>query len=142
VLSIGIFFTLMIVGLAGTLPGALYHGLVTHGVPVPVALQVAHLPPVATLFAAFLGYSPVQHLVGPAVLAHLSAHQAAALTGRSFFPTLISAPFASGLHTAFDFAIAACLAAAGMSWLRGGKYHYREEAEPAAAQELKGTKAA
>ena len=53
------------------------------------------------------------------------------LTGRSFFPALISGPFASGLHTAFDFAIGACLAAAGMSWLRGGKYHYREEAEPA-----------
>jgi hypothetical protein len=61
------------------------------------------------------------------------------LTGRSFFPELISGSFASGLHTAFDFAIAACLAAAGMSWLRGGKYHYHEEAEPAApAQELKG----
>jgi MFS family permease len=138
VLSIGVFFTLMIVGLSGTLPGALYHGLVTHGVPVPVALQVAHLPPVATLFAAFLGYSPVQHLIGSAVLAHLPAQQAAVLTGRSFFPALISGPFASGLHTAFDFAIAACLAAAGMSWLRGGKYHYHEEAEPAApAQESK-----
>jgi len=137
VLSIGIFFTLMIVGLSGTLPGALYHGLVTHGVPVPVALRVAHLPPVATLFAAFLGYSPVQHLIGPAVLAKLPAHQAAVLTGRSFFPALISGPFASGLHTAFDFAIGACLAAAGMSWLRGGKYHYRDEAEPAPAQSTK-----
>jgi MFS family permease len=137
VLSIGIFFTLMIVGLSGTLPGALYHGLVTHGVPVPVALRVAHLPPVATLFAAFLGYSPVQHLVGPAVLAHLPASQAAVLTGRSFFPTLISGPFASGLHTAFDFAIAACLAAAAMSWLRGGKYHYREDAAPVPVQTTK-----
>jgi MFS family permease len=128
VLSIGIFFTLMIVGLAGTLPGALYHGLVTHGVPAPVALSAAHLPPVATLFAAFLGYSPVQHLIGASVLAGLPAHQAAVLTGRGFFPALISAPFASGLHAAFDFAIGACLAAAGMSWLRGGKYHYREDA--------------
>ena len=63
--------------------------------------------------------------------------QAAALTGRSFFPSLISGPFASGLHTAFGFAIGACLAAAGMSWLRGGKYHYREEAEPAPAETTK-----
>jgi predicted phage tail protein len=55
------------------------------------------------------------------------------LTGRAFFPALISAPFASGLHAAFVFAIGACLAAAGMSWLRGRKYHYREDAEPAAA---------
>ena len=64
-------------------------------------------------------------LVGASVLAHLPASQAAVLTGRSFFPSLISGPFASGLHTAFDFAIAACLVAAGMSWLRGGKYRYQ-----------------
>jgi MFS family permease len=131
VLSIGIFFTLMIVGLSSTLPGTLYHGLVTHGVPAAVATQAAHLPPVSTLFAAFLGYSPIQHLIGPAVLAHLPAHQAAVLTGRGFFPSLISGPFASGLHAAFDFAIVACLLAAGMSWLRGGKYHYQDETEPA-----------
>jgi MFS family permease len=129
VLSIGIFFTLMIVGLSASLPGTLYHGLLSHGVPETVANAAAHLPPVSTLFSAFLGYSPVQHLVGPAVLARLPAGQAAVLTGRSFFPSLISGPFAHGLHTAFDFAIIACLAAAGMSWLRGGKYHYREEAE-------------
>ena len=135
VLSIGIFFTLMIVGLSASLPGTLYHGLLAHGVPPAVASAAAHLPPVSTLFSAFLGYSPVQHLVGPAVLARLPAHQAAVLTGRGFFPSLISGPFASGLHTAFDFAIGACLAAAGMSWLRGGKYHYREEAErPVPAQ--------
>jgi MFS family permease len=132
VLSIGIFFTLMIVGLSSTLPGTLYHGLVAHGVPAPVAARAAHLPPVSTLFAAFLGYSPVQHLVGPSVLARLPAGQSAVLTGRGFFPALITGPFSSGLHAAFDFAIAACLAAAGMSWLRGGKYHYQEEPSPAA----------
>jgi MFS family permease len=132
VLSIGIFFTLMIVGLSSSLPATLYHGLVAHGVPPAVATTAAHLPPVATLFAAFLGYSPIQHLVGASTLARLPAHQAAVLTGRGFFPALISAPFASGLHAAFDFAIAACLLAAGMSWLRGGKYHYQEETEPAA----------
>ena len=131
VLSIGIFFTLMILGLSDTLPATLYHGLVAHGVPSSVATRAAHLPPVSTLFAAFLGYSPIQHLLGPSVLAHLPAGQAAALTGRSFFPALISAPFARGLHAAFDFAIVACLLAAGMSWLRGGKYHYVELAEPA-----------
>jgi MFS family permease len=136
VLSIGIFFTLMIVGLSASLPGTLYHGLLAHDVPANVAAAAANLPPVSTLFSAFLGYSPVQHLVGASVLAHLPAHQAAVLTGRSFFPSLISGPFASGLHTAFDFAIAACLAAAGMSWLRGGKYHYREEPAEAAVPEV------
>jgi hypothetical protein len=74
-----------------------------------------------------LGYDPVDHLLGASTLAHLPAHQAAILTGRSFFPALISRPFADGLHAAFDFSIGACLVAAGMSWLRGGKYHYAED---------------
>ena len=130
VLSIGIFFTLMIVGLSSTLPGALEHGLVAHGVPASAAAAVAKLPPVSILFAAFLGYSPIQHLLGSSVLAHLSAANVRALTGRSFFPHLITAPFRNGLHEAFDFAIAACLVAAGASWLRGGKYVYVERDKP------------
>lgn len=126
VLSIGIFFTLMIVGLAASLPAALFHGLVSHGVPGPVAGKVSHLPPVSTLFAAFLGYNPIQHLVGSPVLTHVSASNRAILTGRQFFPKLISGPFGNGLHVALDFAMVACLIAAGASWLRGGRYVYRE----------------
>jgi MFS family permease len=121
VLSIGIFFTLMIVGLAASLPSALDSGLRAHGVPATTADQVAHLPPVSILFAAFLGYNPIQHLVGPHVLSALSAHDQAALTGAAFFPNLISAPFRSGLHSAFAFAIAACLVGAAASLLRGGR---------------------
>jgi MFS family permease len=119
VLSIGIFFSLMIIGLTSSLPSTLYHGLVAHGVSTPAANRVAHLPPVATLFAAFLGYNPMQHLLGSHVLAQLPAGQSAALQGRAFFPSLISAPFRSGLHAAFDFAIGACLVAAAASWSRG-----------------------
>ncbi|HZD66819.1 MAG TPA: MFS transporter, partial [Acidimicrobiales bacterium] len=136
VLSIGIFFTLIIVGLSATLPGTMYQGLVAHGVPSAAAHRVASLPPVASLFAAFLGYNPIQNLLGQTgVLGHLPHAQAAYLTGRSFFPRLISPPFAKGLHEAFDFAIAACLVAAGASWLRGGKYVYQEPDLPGAAQE-------
>jgi MFS family permease len=130
VLSIGVFFTLMIIGLSSTLPGALYHGLLDHGVPKTAAQQAAGLPPVTSLFAAFLGYSPVQHLLGNSVLLHLSPANQAALNARGFFPSLISKPFRNGLHAAFDFAVLACLVAAGASWLRGGKYIY---AEPASA---------
>jgi MFS family permease len=119
VLSIGIFFTLMIVGLASSLPHALSTGLESHGVPSATANQVAHLPPVSILFAAFLGYNPIQHLVGPHVLGALSAHDQAALTGSAFFPNLISDPFRTGLHSAFAFAIAACLIGAAASLLRG-----------------------
>jgi MFS family permease len=126
VLSIGIFFTLMIIGLSSTLPGALYHGLVEHGIAKAAARQAAALPPVTSLFAAFLGYSPVQHLIGAPALAHLSAANRHALNGRGFFPSLISRPFENGLHAAFDFAIVASLVAAAASWLRGGKYVFSE----------------
>jgi MFS family permease len=119
VLSIGIFFTLIIVGLSSSLPASLYHGLVAHGVSNSAALRVSHLPPVSTLFAAFLGYNPVQHLVGSSVLSHLGTSQQGTLTGRSFFPTLIVTPFRSGLHAALDFAIVASLLAAAASWTRG-----------------------
>ncbi len=120
VLSIGIFFTLLIVGLSSSLTTSLDHGLMAHGVSAGVAAQVSHLPPVSTLFAAFLGYNPVQHLVGTQVLSHLTVAQQATLTGHSFFPSLIAAPFRNGLHAALDFAIVASLLAAAASWTRGG----------------------
>jgi MFS family permease len=125
VLSIGIFFSLLIVGMSSGLPGALYTGLHAHGVPAAEASKIAHLPPVASLFAAFLGYNPIQQLLGPG-LAHLPHAQAAILTGRSFFPHLMSAPFSAALSTAFTFSFIACLIAAAASWLRGGKYHHFE----------------
>ena len=124
VLSIGVFFTLMIAGLSSTLPRAVSTGLTAQGVPAAIAGHAAHLPPVSILFAAFLGYNPVQHLLGPQVLGLVSAQSRAMLTGRSFFPGLISAPFESGLHKAFIFAITACLIAAAASLMRGGRYHY------------------
>jgi MFS family permease len=126
VLSVGIFFTLMIVGLSASLPSTLYGGLTAHGVPPATAHQVAALPPVSILFAAFLGYNPIQHLVGPHVLGALSAPDRAALVGRGFFPHLISGPFENGLHAAFSFAILACLVAAAASLLRGGHYRHGE----------------
>ena len=127
VLSIGVFFTLMILGLASNLPHTLASGLQAHGVPAATAAGAAHTPPVSVLFAAFLGYNPVEHLLGPHVLASVSAANHAALTGRSFFPQLISGPFRTGLHEAFLFAIIACLIAAAASLMRGGTYHYVEQ---------------
>jgi MFS family permease len=129
VLSIGIFFSLMILGLASTLPGTLNHGLAAQGVPRADAARISHLPPVGLLFASFLGYNPMQQLLGP-VLPHISHAHAAYLTGRTFFPRLMSQPFSDGLHEAFDFAIAACLVAAAASWLRGGKYVHGMDEEP------------
>src|ERR1700727_1318923 len=99
VLSVGIFFTLMIIGLSADLPHTLSAGLEAHGVPAGTANQIGNLPPVSVLFAAFLGYNPIQHLAGAHVLAALPAHAQALLTGRAFFPALISEPFRNGLHT-------------------------------------------
>jgi MFS family permease len=122
VLSIGIFFSLMIIGLSGSLSGALHAGLIAHGVPAATATRISHLPPVSTLFAAFLGYNPIKSLLGTHLLGSLPHAQATVLTGRGFFPHLISAPFSSALFAAFTFAAAACLIAALASLLRGGKY--------------------
>jgi MFS family permease len=124
VLSIGVFFSLMIVGLSSGLTGTLHDGLVAHGVPAGDATRISHLPPVATLFASFLGYNPVKTLLGPHVLNSLAPADAHALTGRQFFPHLIAGPFHTALDFAFAFAIVACLVAAVASLLRGGKYHH------------------
>ncbi|MGD0748260.1 MAG: MFS transporter [Acidimicrobiales bacterium] len=121
VLSIGIFFTLIIVGLSDHLPTALVSGLTAHGVPEATAQSISHLPPVSTLFAAFLGYNPAGHLLGPHVLSQLSPSQRATVTGERFFPSLITNSFKDGLHTAFNFAIVMCLLGAACSWTRGGK---------------------
>ena len=91
VLSIGIFFSLMIVGLSTSLPGAMDHGLVAQGVPAADAARIAHLPPSGVLFASFLGYNPMQQLLGP-TLHQIPAHNAAYLTGPTFFPHLIAQP--------------------------------------------------
>jgi hypothetical protein len=99
-------------------------GLVAHGVPPADASRISHLPPVATLFASFLGYNPMKTLLGPHVLHGLPAGQANVITGREFFPHLISSPFHTALVYAFVFAIVACGIAAVASLLRGGKYHY------------------
>ena len=132
VLSIGIFFTLMILGLSATLPHALQSGLVAEGVKASKAAQVSHLPPVGSLFAAFLGYNPMQQLLSH-VGVHLNGAHAAYVTGRSFFPKLISGPFEHGLREAFGFAAGMCLVAAVASFLRGGKYVHRDEPELAEA---------
>jgi MFS family permease len=118
VLSVGIFFSLMVAGLSGTLPSALSGGLIGQGIPAAAAHQISHLPPIGVLFAAFLGYNPMRQLLGP-LLGHLPAGHAAYVTGRQFFPHLITSPFHSGLGVAFGFAIAANVIAAIASLLTG-----------------------
>jgi EmrB/QacA subfamily drug resistance transporter len=127
-LSIGIFFSLMIAGLASSLPKTLTSGLTAQGVPAGVASQVSHLPPVSTLFAALLGYNPVQNLLAPSgVLSRLPAHNAAVLTGRQFFPHLIADAFHHGLVIVFTAAAIMSVTGALVSMLRGKQFYYDDQ---------------
>jgi len=119
VLSMGVFFSLMIAGLAGSMPHTLYAGLTAQGVPAGAANTIANLPPVGVLFAAFLGYNPIAHLLGPQILGQLPAANAATLTGRSFFPHLVAQPFHNGLIVVFSMAIGLSVVAAVASLIRG-----------------------
>jgi len=128
VLSMGLFFTIVTLGLAARLPSHLYRGLVAAGVAPGAARLVANEPPIGSLFSAFLGYNPIKELLGPTgALQHLSPHQAAYITGRSFFPKLIEQPFASGLHLAFSFAAGATAIAIVASAFRGKRYMHVTE---------------
>jgi MFS family permease len=118
VLSIGIFFSLMIVGLSSSLPSTMSSGLISQGIPAASAHTLSHLPPIGVLFSAFLGYNPMKQLLGP-LLAHMPAAHAAYLSGREYFPHLITGPFHSGLGVAFAFAIAANVLAAVASLFTG-----------------------
>jgi MFS family permease len=121
VLSIGVFFSLMVAGLASSLPSTLNSGLTAQGVPAATANGIAQLPPVGTLFAAFLGYNPIGELLGPQVLSQLPPQNAANLTGLEFFPRLISGPFHDGLVIVFWLAIAMAVVGALASLLRSKK---------------------
>jgi MFS family permease len=122
-LSIGVFFSLMIAGLAVSLPKTLTSGLTQHGVPHAIAHQIGSLPPVSSLFATVLGVNPVQHLLASArALSTLPAASQRTLTGREFFPQLISGPFHQGLVVVFVTSAALAAVAAFASLLRGGRY--------------------
>ncbi len=139
VVSIGVFFSLMIAGLAGSLPSTLYRGLVAHDVPAAIATQISHLPPVASLFAALLGYNPMQSLLPASVLRALPASQVQVLTGKEFFPQLISAPFQQGIAVVFLAAAAMAVVAAGASWMRGGRYVHEDAMPELRRAEASGT---
>ena len=126
-LSIGIFFSLMIVGLSASIPGALYHGLISNHVSSHIASSLSHLPAISYLFAAFLGYNPLKTLLGPKVLNSLPHQATIHLTSKHYFPQLIGPPFKHGLIIVLSFAVGTSLVAAAASWLRGGKYIFEDD---------------
>jgi MFS family permease len=128
VLSMGLFFTIVTLGLASRLPSHLYRGLTAAGVAPGAAKLVSSEPPIGSLFSAFLGYNPIKELLGPTgALQHMPAKQVAYITGRSFFPRLMEEPFAGGLHLAFLFAAIATGVALLASAFRGKRYLHQAE---------------
>jgi MFS family permease len=123
-ISMGLFFTFVILGLAANLPSTMYAGLVHVGLPGQFAAKVSQIPPTAALFSAFLGYNPMGHLLPPQVLASLPKSVTSVLLGKHFFPTLVSPAFMSGLHLAFYIAAGMSIVAAAASVLRGERYIY------------------
>ncbi|WP_330257622.1 MFS transporter [Nocardia sp. NBC_00565] len=135
-LSMGIFFSLIVIGLAASLPSALASGLRAQGVSAGAAAQVADLPPVASMFAAFLGYNPIQELLGPTGELAKPGVNADTLTGQEFFPHLLTGPFHTGLIVVFVAAAIMMFLAAVASYFAGDKYTEEHEAELAEADEL------
>jgi EmrB/QacA subfamily drug resistance transporter len=125
--SIGLFFSIVTVGLASALPSTLSTGLIAYGVPAQAATAISHLPPTSALFGAFLGYNPIGVLLPPSVLQAISPAHKAILLGKTFFPNLISAPFMNGLHAVFYISAALCLIGAAASLLRGKRVVYGQE---------------
>jgi MFS family permease len=126
-LSMGLFFTLLVAGLNAKVPAAMLKGLVANGVQAHAAAALAHVPPLGYVFAAFLGYNPLKTLLGPSVLSHLSAAQAAHLTSRAFFPQLIGPAFVSSLAIILTVAVVMSLVAAIASAFRGAKFVHVDE---------------
>jgi len=128
-LSIGVFFSLMIAGLAAKLPSTLTGGLQAHGVSAQAAEAAGQMPPVASLFASFLGFNPIQTILDELdkIGIPLGSPDLHTLTGKTFFPQLMSEPFHHGLIVVFGAAAGMCVLAAIASLVAGGKYVHQEE---------------
>jgi MFS family permease len=125
--SMSLFFSMAIMGLAQRLPQALFSGLVAAGIPTDAATHVAAMPPTGALFAAFLGYNPMQQLLPPAVLANLPETTKSLVLGKQFFPSLMAPAFMASLRLTFYGAAALAFLASIVSFLRGGKYIHEME---------------
>ncbi len=136
VLSIGVFFSLMIVGLTHALPAKMMSGLSAHGVPLAQAHAVASVPAVASLFSSFLGYNPLASLLGSPAAVHVTSQQWAVLTGKSFFPSLIEDPFHHGLVIVFGAAVVMAVVGAVFSALRGTRFVHTEHSLSEHAAEM------
>ena len=137
-LSLVLFFTIVIGGLATGLAGSVSSALAGLGVGAPdgpILANLAQANPTDSLFAAFLGYNPIGTLLAFASTvpgwdsSQITPAIADQLTATGFFPNAIAPAFIAGLRGAFLFAGAITLVGAGISYLRGARYLH-EDQEP------------
>src|SRR4029078_4489274 len=133
--SLGVFFSMLIIGLSSTLPGTLSSGLQSHGLSSQIAGTISHEPPVGSLFAAFLGANPIGNLLGHLPASDLRGADVSTLTSKEYFPQLISGPFHHGLVIVFSVAVVMYLIGAAASLMRGGRYVH-EDLEPVATEDI------
>ncbi len=122
-ISIAIFFTIVLSALSGSLPSALSSAATNANAP-QLATAFKNIPPTGAMFAAFLGYNPVQSILAslPASLVNtLSPTVLANLTSNSFFPNAIAPAFVSALRVAFYIGAGISAVAALISLLRGDR---------------------
>lgn len=130
-LSITVIFSLVTVGLARNLPESLTNGLTSAGIPADAAAKVAELPPTGALFAAFLGYNPLQTLIPPSVINAVSDVTRSTVLSTDFFPSLLSSPFKDGVTVAFLISAALSIVAAIASLAGGCRSVYEVQSAPA-----------
>ncbi len=136
VMSLAVFFSIVTLGLASALPPTLSAGLIHAGLPAAPANAISHLPPIAALFGAFLGYNPMKTLIPGQVLNLLPASSQSLILGKTFFPNLISGPFMVGLQGVFYLSAGLCLLSAIASLFRGKRFVYTEPEDATSLESL------
>jgi len=123
-LSMAVFFTIVLVGLATGLSGSVHSALSSAGVPEPYLSQFTNLVasnPTGALFGAFLGQNPMAAFV-PFLPTTLQQQLGPTLLARPFFPNAVAPSFLHGIDLAFAVSAGLTALAAVVSLLRGGRY--------------------
>jgi MFS family permease len=119
--SLAVFFSIVLIALAASLPPALASAVTNAGAP-QLAPVFKNIPPTNALFAAFLGYNPVSSILGvlpSSVVSSIPQSTRTFLTGQTFFPNAIAPAFMSALRVTFYIGAALSVVAAVASLLRG-----------------------
>jgi len=130
-IGLSLLFTITLIALSSSLPQSVNAALLSAGAP-QLAPVFDRIPPTTALFAAFLGYNPIQTILSqlpPSITGSISNQARTVLTGTTWFPQAIAPAFMSSLTVAFYFNAVLAVLAAAASALRGKKYVYGLEGE-------------